>query len=191
MKKTNLYLIDGKKVPSVTQILSVVGKPQLMMWYGKLGNEEAKRISDEAKAYGSLIHSLIEQIVNGQDINLADKVKPVLDNFQMITKNWKWLEFEKVLLNKEFMFGGTADAIAEIDGHRTLVDFKTSSGVYPEMHLQMAAYMKCLPEVESAVILHLNKDTNGWELVNSETEGLFEVFLGVKKLFNYMKGQNE
>lgn len=186
MKKTNAYLIDGKKIPSVTQILGVVGKPQLMMWYGKLGNDEAKRISNEAKEYGSLIHELIEQTAKGQIIKLSAKVKSVMDNFHLITQDWKWLEFEKVLINKEYRYGGTADAIAEIDGVKTLIDVKTSSGVYPEAHLQIAAYRECLPDVKQCVILHLNKDTNGWEVVLSETEGLFEVFLGVYKLYNYL-----
>ncbi len=188
MKKTNLYLIEGKKVPSVTQILSVIGKPELMFWYGKHGTEKCKKIADDAKDYGSLVHTLIEQTAKGQDIKVPDKVKPVMKNFQLITKDWVWLDFERVLISKQHRYGGTIDALVEIDGVRTLCDVKTSSGVYPEAYLQMSAYRELLPDIKQCIILHLNKDTNGWGVVIAETEGLFEVFLGVFKLYNYLKG---
>ncbi|MBA2706123.1 MAG: hypothetical protein H0U60_19995 [Blastocatellia bacterium] len=189
-KKTNKYLIDGEPVPSVTTILgAAIAKPELMYWYGKHGTEKCEQILESAGEFGSAVHSMLEQDAKGQKLTHTDQFKTILENFKSVTDGWEWLEFEKVLINKEHRYGGTIDAIAKVDGKTCLVDFKTSSGVYPDFYVQVAAYRECLPEVERCFILHLDKDTNGWELLHAETEGLFEVFLAAKKIYNWKTGK--
>lgn len=52
----------------------------------------------------------------------------------------RWIQSEVVVGSRRYMFAGKFDAIAEMDGVIYLVDFKTSSGIYYEMHAQTAAY---------------------------------------------------
>lgn len=188
-KKTNKYIVDGQSVPSVTTITGMIAKPQLYYWYGKHGNEKCKEILDASAEFGSKVHSLIEQTTKGQKVTLDNQFKDIIHNFELVTKDWEWLRFEEVLINKEHMYGGTADAVAKIGGKTCLVDFKTSSAVYPEHYIQVAAYEACLPEVEDCYILHLDKDTNGWELLHAKTEGLFDVFLAAKKIYDFIRNK--
>lgn len=189
-KKTNKYLIDGKPVPSVTTILgAAIAKPELMYWYGKHGNEKAKQMLESAGDFGSAVHSMIEQEIKGQKTTRTDQFQTIMDNFKIVTDGWEWVEFEKVVLNEKYGYGGTVDAIAKVDGKTCLVDFKTSSGVYPDFYLQVAAYRECLPEVDRCFILHLDKDTNGWELLHAETDGLFDVFLSALNIWKWKTGK--
>ena len=189
-KKINLYInpVTGEKLPSVTQILSMIAKPQLMYWYGKHGNDTCKKILEESGDFGSKVHSLIEQTIKGQKVTLNGKFTDIIENFKIITSGWEFVEFEKILINEKCGYGGTADAIVQIDGIKALVDFKTSSAIYPEHYLQVAAYMECLPECTHAYIVHLDKETNGWEVLEAKTEGLFPVFQAAQVIYKHLKG---
>ena len=55
---------------------------------------------------------------------------------------------ERPLVSTRFRYGGTPDALAHMSGKVFLVDYKTSSGVYAEMLLQMSAYRQLLHECE-------------------------------------------
>jgi hypothetical protein len=47
---------------------------------------------------------------------------------------------ETPIVDEEFEFGGTPDFIGVVDGIRTIMDFKTGSGIYEEMYYQLCAY---------------------------------------------------
>lgn len=184
-KKQNQYSIDGKKVPSVTQILNVINKPALLYWQGKHGNKECRRLLKEAGEYGDMVHTLAQNFLEGQTQKVNPTQKTILKNLNESTKDWEWEGFEVVLLNKEYQYGGTCDALAKIDGKRALIDFKTSKGVWPEFSLQMAAYEACLENIELIRILHLDKETLSWSVLNIDTTGLFDVFLAAKKIYDW------
>jgi len=50
------------------------------------------------------------------------------------------------LVSELYKFGGCPDAIGKIDGKLTLVDWKTSNSVYPDMLIQLAAYKQLWEE---------------------------------------------
>src|SRR5258706_13815770 len=50
------------------------------------------------------------------------------------------LETEVSLVSEKHCFGGTLDAIGEIDGAACLLDFKTGGATYPDHLIQIAAY---------------------------------------------------
>jgi hypothetical protein len=52
----------------------------------------------------------------------------------------KIVEQEMSLVSEVHQFGGTPDAIGEIDGELCLLDWKTSNGVYTDYLIQLAAY---------------------------------------------------
>lgn len=56
--------------------------------------------------------------------------------------NVKVLHVEQTLWHGDLGYAGTADFIGTLDGKLTLFDLKTSKAIYPESHLQVAAYAK-------------------------------------------------
>jgi hypothetical protein len=56
------------------------------------------------------------------------------------------LETETPLVSELHGFGGTFDALAIISGKVALLDWKSGSGVYPEVIAQLAAYRQLLRE---------------------------------------------
>ena len=192
-KKITKYIINNQSVPGVTTILGVIDKPGLNNWRVSLGQQESDRVSREAKAYGDKLHAVIEQITGGQEIKLDDDMTTVVDNFKIATENWKFLDNEVQLLNKEILYGGTCDAIVEIDGAKYLIDYKTSSDgrAWPEHELQVVAYMECLPDVKNAIIMYLNKKTLGWQDVHvPHTIGTFNVFLAALEIYKWRQSTN-
>jgi len=188
MRKINKYLINGKSVPGVTSIIGHRAAKPLLFWYGKNGTEECNRISNEAREFGEKVHNIVEAHIGGQKQTLPDKLNDILENFKLVTKSWEWLESEKVLLNKKYKYGGTADAIALIDGVKTLIDIKTGNLYDGQESVQLVAYLACLPDVKNSKILHLDKDSNSWEVLDRETKGIFKVFLAFKQVYDYEIG---
>jgi hypothetical protein len=187
-KKQAKYIVNGEPVPGVTTVLSVIAKPGLMMWYGKHGNQKCREISNEAKIFGDKLHAVLEQRINGQQLQLDQKFTTIIANFDLVTPGWKWLGTETVVLNEQHMYGGTYDALAEVEGVKTLVDFKTSSDgrAWPEHQLQVSAYMACLSGITQARILYLNKETLGWSVVNvAQSDVLFNTFLAAKTIYDW------
>ena len=91
-------------------------------------------------------------------------------------------------------YAGTFDAIVSIKGRPALVDWKTSSDVYPEYHLQTAAYLGALlsqkPQrttVPARAILRLDKRAGAWDLVYAPSALIDDlaVFLAVKQVYNW------
>lgn len=189
MKKTNKYIINGKSVPGVTTIINWrMPKGLCIGFYGKNTPKKAKEISDAGKDFGSMVHSIISAYISGQEQILTKEQQTILDNFKLVTEGWEWLESEKVVLNPEHMFGGTADGIVKIDGKKTLIDIKTG-GLYEKDHVvQLAAYKECLSDIEQCKIIHLDKDTLTFEVLDIETDGAFEIFLAFKLIYDYEKG---
>lgn len=54
----------------------------------------------------------------------------------------KFISSERVVYSKKYDYIGTLDIEAKIDGHRCLVDLKTSNALYNTVRLQTAAYVK-------------------------------------------------
>lgn len=76
----------------------------------------------------------------------------------------KVIASERVLFSKRWLFAGTTDLTALINGRKSVADFKTSSGLYPSMAIQTAAYQIALEEEEGEayqdrVLIHLDKFT--------------------------------
>lgn len=200
MKKNNKYLINGKAVPSVTTVLNIINKPELIEWYGRLGLAAANKKKEEAAEFGSIVHTALESVCNGQTPSFKDeRVKTVVENFLAWEKRniKRWITFEKAIFNDEHLYAGTIDAIAELkSGAIVLVDFKTSKRVWAEYYLQVAAYTNAtriednvfdLSKLEGAIILHLDHDSLTWEGLNVHLTNEFEIFLACLKVHLWKK----
>lgn len=137
---------SGKKYPSVTSVLGLLGKADIMAWRKRVGEEEANRISSRAARRGTAIHSLCEDYLLNKEVNptpfdleVFNSIKPCLNRID----NVHCLETQ--LYSDHLQVAGTVDCIAEYNGRLSIIDFKTSKRVKSrdDIHsyfMQTAAY---------------------------------------------------
>jgi hypothetical protein len=148
------YYIDGVKVPGTTTVIGRFKESGgLLQWAFKQGQSGASSLyekRDEAADIGTRAHSLIERHVNGEDLEAilasedSDQAKNAFEMYLKWEKQTKLKLLSKYqeiqLVSPTHLFGGTPDAIGEIDGEVVLLDWKTSNGVYQDYLIQLAAY---------------------------------------------------
>ena len=149
---------DARKLgllPSVTNVLGVINKPELVEWkmtqavlaaltLPRMDGEDlgvfAKRVVEDAQSqvkgaaeFGSAFHAGAEQVAKTLEVDPAGPYAAWLnlhrDWFQANCVRVVWTE--RVLVNTELGYAGTADLLVEHQQHGlTLVDYKTQ-GVKP------------------------------------------------------------
>jgi genome maintenance exonuclease 1 len=140
---------DGSRYPSVTTILSELGREGLDRWRDRIGHEEAARIGARAAARGTKLHMFTEHwlqndqsVFTGIDLigqHFFEEFKPLLTSIDNIHC------LETKLYSHHLRLAGTVDCIAEYNGQLSVIDFKTASK--PKRHdwihsyfMQTAAY---------------------------------------------------
>lgn len=163
--------IDGKRIyqtpsgegyPSVTTVLGILGKEDLMAWRRRVGEEEANRISTQAARRGTAVHKLCEEYLNNNpdyskkhmpaNIDMFNKMKPILD--EKINNIWYQ---ECFLYSNELQTAGQVDCICEWNGELAVVDFKTSRKLKKEewilnYYMQVSFYAKAFEEMTGTQI---------------------------------------
>jgi hypothetical protein len=99
---------------------------------------------------GKHVHSFAEARLKGdrsvQKPKLSSEDMIKYDNGVAAFEKWfrshdiELYHSERVLFSRRWLFCGTCDFVGKIDGEECILDFKTSTGLYPEMLLQTAAY---------------------------------------------------
>lgn len=136
--------------------------------------EKHKDAKDEAAGVGTQIHSWIEQYVTTgikPETPEDERVKLGVIAFLTWVRDNK-VEFEhaeRVVYSREYEYVGQLDAIAKVNGVRTLLDYKSSKGIYLTMRYQVAAYVKAWNEehndkIEQRMILRLGKDDGAFQV---------------------------
>lgn len=202
------YQIGDTFVPSVTWICSFYPKGiQYYKWLADKGWDEAEAIKVDAGIYGSKVHQAIEMLLNGHTLKMDDSFlnTETGEQEEVTVKEWeaiisfadwfheakpKVIAVETVVYNE--LYAGTIDLICEIDGETWIIDFKTSSNVWPSHELQISAY-KHAYAVDKMGILQIGYSRNkrGWKLTQIDDkyhlfEAAYEIWkaecLGVKPL---------
>ena len=216
-KRDNTYYIDGQKYPSVTEILSSVAKPFLIGWAAKQAakavlsdpytydtvEKAAGAVSSNkegAAARGRAVHEFIERWANGEEIvdsKVPEEFRGYMRAFQDFIRAWnpKPVYTEVILFNETHHYAGRLDLVCEIGNSVWIVDFKTSKSVYSEYKLQQVAYKNAefLWIAEHAVPM-VKVDHTGIVLIHengafdfSQVDAPFEVFLSVKRLWEWLR----
>jgi len=178
-KQHTVYKVGGKRVPGVTTILGVLAKPALIKWANNLGLQgiDSSKYVDALARIGTLAHYLVECEWKGEEPDLSTFTPEEVDRAEnALLKFWAWREkhevepilVEEPLVSETCFYGGTIDCYARVDGELTLIDLKTSKGIFDEHVHQLAAYCQLLSEngheVESARILRIGRDeSEGFE----------------------------
>lgn len=126
---------------------------------------------EKAAAIGSQAHALIEWKLKAKMCMNPGPMPECSDKAAFAFIAWeKWADsvrlepafVEQVVYSRTYGFAGTLDLFAEVNGVPTVIDWKTGKRVYPEAHLQNAAYRHALREMklgypEAGMIVRLPK----------------------------------
>lgn len=122
---------EGNAYPSITTVLSILGKDAIQEWRNRVGEEEANRVSSFASKRGTAVHKLAEDYLNNEEdykkghmptsIVSFNSIKPLMDS----RINNIWMQ-ETFLYSDRLKCAGQVDCIAEFDGELSIIDFKTS-----------------------------------------------------------------
>lgn len=197
---------DGTRVPGVTTILGILAKPALIVWANRMGLQgiDTTKYVAEAADAGTAAHEMIECHLKGIPFDTSQYAPEILDlaeNGYLKYLDWeshheiKLIASEMALVSETYRFGGTVDMYCELDGKRTLVDFKTNqTGIYPEMMHQTAGGYRVLLEengypVQRVLIIRLGK-SDSMDLETKEVAGWvehWEMFHHCQAIYNLQK----
>ncbi len=212
MPKTKAHqkykLRDGTIVPGCTTVInSQLGwnKQTLIAWTRResLAGNDPEKVKDKAAEIGTIAHYLIECHIKGVEADLAEYAKADIDKAENAflafleyekQHQFKYIKSELELVSESVKFGGTIDLIAEQNGEKYLIDFKTSNGVYDEHYIQVAAYYYMALEnnvdVKNVVILQIDKNDGSLHIHGVSKEKLEwgkEVFEHCRALYELKK----
>lgn len=151
------YWVGDQRVPGTTTIIGRFKESGgLLQWafqQGKAGLATLYEKRDEAANIGTLAHLMVEADINGESPEkvldgVEDEHAEKARNAFMMYRLWESQNKIKLLsryqeiqlVSLEHRFGGTPDAIGEVDGEVVLLDWKTSNGVYQDYLVQLSAY---------------------------------------------------
>lgn len=187
------YMANGTLCPSVTQILKVIDKPALPRWAAKeamayveanlrpgqaLDEIQIANLCREGKAapwkkasdaadIGSLVHKFAEEwaLGHGPQMPVHPLARQCAEQFLQWWENHhvEVIAAERKVYHQGRNYAGTVDLIANVNGRRVIADFKTSTGIWPEYRLQLAAYASAYQyetgwRAEERVCLRFGKD---------------------------------
>lgn len=127
---------SGGVYPSITTVLGWKFANKLDSWKAKVGEEEAERIKNAAAARGTKFHNLCEHYLHNNEVLTAGLDFMTLDMFihsQSIIDRIDNIRGVELQMYSDYLrVAGTADVIAEFDGVRSVIDFKTSTRLKKE-----------------------------------------------------------
>lgn len=205
MAHTKYYNSKNEKIPSVTQILSIINCPSLFYWGVKMAKSGECPIAYTkwTAETGTLLHSIIQFSIDGTKIQWDKYEKEQIKIACHCAKRffeWKSYQYEFIPIHSELklsneLYGGTIDAIAKLNGKLCLIDFKSCNEIRDTAIYQVSAYKQLLEEnghkVEQCVILRIGRDDKeGFEyreISEKELKQGFKVFKSALKLHNEKK----
>jgi len=200
---------DGVRVPGVTTVLKLLAKPALIHWAWQLGIDgiDYRKKRDKAGDIGTCAHYMIECDIKFEDPDMSEYSKTTIDKAENAYLAWvDWCKgFGKYdTIDSELpvvcdTYGGTLDWIILKDEKPILVDFKTSSGIFPEMVYQLAAYKNLWninypnDKIDESYILRIGKEDGVFEQRRYTDLGkelsIFEHLLEVYNLKKEIEGR--
>lgn len=169
------YFIGGKKVPSVTEICSMLSS-------GKYPAGAA--VIEQAKRRGTAIHELCEALDYDED-GIA-QIEIEAEAFDYVKAYWsfkrdyqfpEWEYIERPLYSSEGMFAGTVDRIGIIDGRRIIVDLKSTSSMDRVSKLSLACQLQGYYRLAEANGIDINlRDFQNSMGVQLKKDGTYSTF---------------
>lgn len=124
---------DGNKYPSVTSVLgSISDNSGLDDWRNRVGEAEANKVMNRSARRGTRVHELCEKLILNQKIDPRREMPLNLAMYRqlegkLISNVNNILGCESMLYSDKLKLAGTADLIADWNGDKSIIDFKTSA----------------------------------------------------------------
>lgn len=205
--------LNGKKVPSVTEIKAMLPQDWKWAWYknsvmkrGKMGWIDCEKRSETGREIGTLFHDkAYNYIVSKRLPKRNDKIRPLVESFK------KWydtcgmtpidLEPEDPLVSKEYRYQGTYDCVFKIKNTNSYViaDWKTSNKIDKDFGIQLAAYAYLFGESKGwkaedtwhnfnrGLVVRIDKKTAKSEIKWFDNlQEYFSVFLALREAYDFV-----
>lgn len=168
----------GNRLPSVTQILGASWSTgeRLVEWANRegLAGRSHTAARDAAAMTGTIAHEIVLARMGGPAADMdAYDLEEIKKARVPAHHAAGWLEtvelepvvVEQALVSTKMGYGGTPDWYGMLNGVPTVLDIKTSAGVYASHYVQCAAYAALLEEaghkVSHLAVLHLPRKLAG------------------------------
>lgn len=166
-----------------------------MAWKEKWGYL-ADRKTEMASKVGTEFHAAVEVYLDkgcyapnpGISSNMMRRIDGMMGSFIEWAKTVDGVIHytELKVISHKYAYSGTLDAVGTFEGKPMILDWKTSSKIYPDMDLQLAAYAQAYKEqtgvnLKEGMIVHVSKDKPRFKL----TTKVFK--LGKRPLSKFLK----
>ena len=188
VKKHEYITEDGKKLPSVSDIISCLS-------YFCYGNVDPYILEQAAKR-GTDIHQLTIDLEIDGIIDCPEEYSGYLQGYaRFLNEHPLYWMFKEEPMRYQDVYAGTIDRYGVVDDKRTLIDIKTNSKLSGKQlklyETQLNLYRRMLENLEHPVecmfILHLKKDGD-YELIKVEkTDELADMCLFIWKTMHERK----
>ena len=172
----HLYLVDGLRVPSVTEMLSFK--------FGKKYNGVPDEVLKERAAEGTYVHEQIEKYCKTGE---ADDI-PEVKNFKVLQRLFKFEivgnEVPVILFERsEPICAGRLDLVIRMDGELGLADIKRTSVLdrdylFYQLNIYKIAYEQCYwQDINFLAGLHLKGDKRRYAPIPMRPELAWELIM--------------
>lgn len=131
---------EGNAYPSVTTVLKDPNDATLRKWKERVGEEEAARISKAATERGNSVHLLCETYLLNKPIDWSSELKAMKARWSLLRPILNKIDnivfIEQALWSDRRKIAGRVDCIADYNGVRSIIDFKTSTKVKKKEYIQ-------------------------------------------------------
>ena len=170
----HIYQLDGRTVPSVTQVLTLAGLDELA--------RVPKRFLVRPAAIGTAVH-LATHFLDDDDLEL-EALDPAIVGYVLGWQRFKLEhEFVPLIIERRGVsispdgpaFGFCLDRIGMLDGQEVLVDIKTGSKKYPSWAIQTAGYADAVNFEGARLSVHVAYDGT-YQIVDHPDPGDFPIW---------------
>ena len=156
MRNPARYVVDGVRVPSVTEALGLVGLYDF-------SHVPPDRL-EYARARGQDVHEWLALEDQGfiEDEEPPQEILGYVQAYLRFKNESGFVphRIEQVVVNETYRYAGTLDRAGELNEKRALLDLKAVAEVKPATSLQTKAYALCLDEPHDRHALQLKPDGN-------------------------------
>lgn len=164
-KGMRFYRIGEHLYPSVTSVLGLTAAPEkkasLESWRQSLGPVKADAYTKSCADRGTILHSMLEQHLRGEEVNVKGMTNVEWGMFHGIKIKLKKIDKiagqEVVLYSHGLGIAGRCDLVAWYKGELCIIDFKSSTNTktlerVEDYKMQLLMYQICHNEIFSTDI---------------------------------------
>lgn len=216
--------VGGGYIPSPSAVCGILDKPALLSWATRMMRDNvidnmrdgqsftradvlsmlevgvtafANKRQREANV-GLVVHHYAETGLLEYDASLdgeINRIRQGISAFDEWQKGYDILDKEGVVYHKRHDYAGTFDAVVKKGNDKWLVDYKTSSNIYPEHVMQVAAYMRAWEwqngeQLKGGMVVRFDKETGLHEehrFTRRQLSPAFQCFLSLLKVYRIKK----